>query len=156
MKELLHHLFSYNDSANTALLTAILQLPDRAEAIAMFTHMIYAQDRWFGRMDATRQEEAFNWAGTPVSEDELLNEWKRSVGQWLGILANSTDERLEEEVLFTRAADGQRLAVKIRDMALHLNFHSVHHRAQINKIISAQGMTVPATDYILGALRVVE
>ena len=56
-------------------------------------------------------------------------------------------------VEFKRQSDGITLVVKIKDVVLQLNYHSIHHRAQINKLISRQGITPPATDYIYTAIR---
>ena len=156
MREHLHHFLTYNDWANRTLLTTILQLPDKAEAVAMFSHMIYAQDRWYNRITKEHAEKQFVWSGPSIAEEELENEWKRSVGQWLQFLDNCSEEELEKDVTFTRPADGQKMAVKTRDLIMQLNCHSVHHRAQINKMISTQGIKVPLTDYIYTKLREVD
>ncbi|MCV4691075.1 hypothetical protein OFC38_33525, partial [Escherichia coli] len=54
---------------------------------------------------------------------------------------------LIEDVEFT-GYDGGRWAAKPLDIALQLNYHSIHHRAQIQTIIRAQGLTPDFVDYI--------
>jgi len=38
--------------------------------------------------------------------------------------------------------------VPLKDIALQLNYHSIHHRAQIQTIIRQQGMEPDFVDYI--------
>jgi uncharacterized damage-inducible protein DinB len=40
------------------------------------------------------------------------------------------------------------MGIKLVDLVLQLNYHSIHHRAQINKLMSQQWIIPPATDYI--------
>jgi uncharacterized damage-inducible protein DinB len=67
-------------------------------------------------------------------------------------LEEATDADMEEDILFARKTDGKQMKVKLKDIVFQLNCHSVHHRAQINELISAQGIPVPATDFILTAI----
>jgi len=39
-------------------------------------------------------------------------------------------------------------AAAIKDIALQLNYHSIHHRAQIQTIIRSQGLEPEFVDYI--------
>ncbi|MGZ3921946.1 MAG: DinB family protein [Bacteroidia bacterium] len=34
-----------------------------------------------------------------------------------------------------------------------MNYHSIHHRAQVNTLMSKQGIKPPATDYIFTVLQ---
>ncbi len=45
------------------------------------------------------------------------------------------------------------MGVTLMDLALQLNYHNIHHRAQINTLISKQGIKPPATDYIFTKLQ---
>jgi uncharacterized damage-inducible protein DinB len=153
MKEHLLHFLTYNDWANKTLLNTILELPEKEDTVAMFSHMILAQDKWYNRLIPAQPDDTFQWQGISFGEQELLQQWERSVGQWLGYLNTANDEELEGDIIFTVAATGQKKAVKIKDVLFQLNCHNVHHRAQINKMVSGQGMKVPVTDYIFTALR---
>ena len=151
MKEQLQQLLQYNDWANKELLDALLQLPDKREAVAMFSHMIQAQDIWYSRVVPGTDPPNT----TPFAEHELLNEWERSTARWHDYLFNRNDAELEKEIVFITFT-GLKKAAKIKDAIIQINCHSVHHRAQIAKMISRQGVKVPVTDYILTAWRDVE
>jgi uncharacterized damage-inducible protein DinB len=45
------------------------------------------------------------------------------------------------------------MQLKIKDLMLQLNYHCIHHRAQVNTLISKQGIKPPATDYIFTVLQ---
>jgi uncharacterized damage-inducible protein DinB len=156
MKEHLLHFLKYNDWANRELLAAILQLPAGEEAVTMFSHMIHAQDKWYNRLKPATGDEKYQWHGAPFDKHELEKEWTRSIGQWLSFLEKCSDEELKKDIIFTVPDTGQSRVVTIKDVIFQINCHCVHHRAQINKMISAQGMKVPPTDYILTALKDVE
>ena len=151
MREQLLQFLQYNDWANKELLTGILQLSDKEEAVALFSHMIQAQDVWYSRVVPGIAPP--NTA--PFAAAKLLDEWERSTSRWREYLANSSDEELEKEIVFITFT-GLKKAAKIKDTAFQINCHSVHHRAQIAKMISRQGVKVPVTDYILTAWRDVE
>jgi len=70
-----------------------------------------------------------------------------------GLLIQSKLRKLGADIIFTRPNDGKKMAVILRDLFLQLNYHSIHHRAQINSLISKQGIKPPATDYILTVLK---
>ncbi|MGH7675026.1 MAG: hypothetical protein ACREMV_07120, partial [Gemmatimonadales bacterium] len=44
--------------------------------------------------------------------------------------------------------DGGEWAAPLKDIALQLNYHSIHHRAQIQTVIRRQGLKPDFVDYI--------
>jgi uncharacterized damage-inducible protein DinB len=153
MKQYLLHFLEYNRTANSRLLQTILQLPQPGEAMGLFSHLIHAQDKWYNRHSKALADDRYSWQG-PVFEAEVLEgEWERSTAQWISLLEASNENDLQQDVIFTRPSDGVRMAVSLGDVVMQLNCHAVHHRAQINKMISAQGLPVPPTDYIFTVLR---
>lgn len=153
MKDYLIQTFQYNHRANQQLLVAILNLPDKTEAVKLFSHLITAQDKWFNRIEKKTDDSALAWFGPVFPEQELARRWEQSVGNWINLLETKTEAGLEDQVTFTRPSDGKTMGVSLKDLALQLNYHSIHHRAQINSLISRQGIKVPVTDYIFTALR---
>jgi uncharacterized damage-inducible protein DinB len=156
MKELLLQLLHYNSKANLILLERILQLPQPDEAIALFSHIIYTQDKWHNRYSRDISDTDLGWHGVPYSTEALSVEWKRSINQWIRLVEDLDETALQEDLNFIRAADGASMAVHLGDVIIQINLHAVHHRAQINKLISAQGLAVPPTDYIYTVLREVD
>ena len=61
--------------------------------------------------------------------------------------SNKTDEEISQEVSFI-GFDGGVYAATPKDIALQLNYHSIHHRAQIQTIIRHQGIEPDFIDYI--------
>jgi uncharacterized damage-inducible protein DinB len=153
MKELLLQLLRYNYEANLTLLESILQLPQPHEAVALFSHMVHAQDKWYNRYSRAVPDAGLDWHGVPYAPDMLAAAWKRSTGQWIELVEGADETALQQDLHFTRAADGAEMAVRLGDVVLQLALHAVHHRAQINKLISTQGLAVPPTDYIFTVLR---
>ncbi len=153
MKKYILNFFSYNDWANRKLLDAIQQLPEKEESVKLFSHLITTQDKWMNRITKKAEDKTLHWFDLAFPVENLAAEWTRSVNEWIGFIESLREEELENDVVFTRANDGKKIGVKIIDLALQLNYHSIHHRAQINKLISGQGMKPPATDYIYTALR---
>ena len=152
MNQYLIEYTDYNDWANRKLLQTVLLLPDKTEALRLFSHLISSQDKWYNRVTGKENDGDLKWYGDVFSEHEIEKRWKESYKKWFLLLASTTEERLEDYVYFLRQADGKRMKVKLRDIIFQLNCHSIHHRAQINKIISAQGLPVPVTDYIFTAI----
>lgn len=153
MKELLLTLLRYNYEANLVVLQSILRLPQPDEAVALLSHMIYAQDKWHNRFTRQQPDARLGWQGTSYAPDMLAAEWKRSSDHWIKLVEGLDEAGLQDDLRFIRAADGAEMAVSLRDLIIQLNLHAVHHRAQINKLISAQGIPVPPTDYIFNVLR---
>ncbi len=54
---------------------------------------------------------------------------------------------MDNDVVFV-GYDGARFQATLKDIALQLNYHSIHHRAQIQAIIRTQGVDAPFVDYI--------
>lgn len=153
MKTYLLDTFRYNRKANSILAAAINGLPDKEAAVKLFSHIIAAQDKWHNRLTRLEKDSAFQWNGTVLNAGELEQEWLKSVDRWIGSIERLTEEELESDIVFIRPSDGKQMAVKIKDVALQLNYHAIHHRAQINTLISKQDISPPVTDYIFTALR---
>ena len=147
MKQYLLDTFRYNDITNKKLITKIRQLPDPREAIRLFSHLINCQYRWMARVVQDPKVNEMSWWEPVYSIDELESEWTKSLSTWLNYLEAITEEELNTEVLFT-GYDGGKWAATPLDIALQLNYHSIHHRAQIQTMIRQQGIEPDFVDYI--------
>lgn len=153
MKQHLIDSFNYNDWANRQLLETIKQLPEKQKAVELFSHFIHAQDKWYNRITKQKEDSTFAWMTPVLPLEELEAKWMTSVNAWLNLLNTKTENQLQEDVIFNRAHDGKAMAITLADLCLQLNYHSIHHRAQINTLMSQQGIKPPATDYIFTKLR---
>jgi uncharacterized damage-inducible protein DinB len=152
MKQYLIDFFKYNDWANKKLLESILQLPDKTEALKLFSHLMYSLNKWMNRITKKDEDSTLNWNGPEFPAEQVENMWDVSLKVWLDFLNANSESELEKEFIFKRPDNGKMYGVKIKDVVLQLNYHIIHHRAQIMRIIRQQGLTPPATDYIFTAL----
>lgn len=88
-----------------------------------------------------------SWWDPIYALEQLENEWGKSLQPWLNYIESLTEEQLNEEVSFT-GFDGGKWAASPLDIALQLNYHSIHHRAQIQTLIREQGFEPDFVDYI--------
>ena len=149
MKEYLIDTFKYNSWANLKLLEAIRQMPDMKEGVRLFSHMITAQDIWFSRVNNEVGDKPQSWLSEAFLVEELDGRWTTSTSKWLEYLESINEADLNDHIVFHRLADKKAFQVKIVDVILQINYHSIHHRAQVLRLIREQGGVPPATDYIL-------
>jgi uncharacterized damage-inducible protein DinB len=153
MKKYLLDFFNYNETANRKLLDSVKLLNDKSESIKLFSHFISSHNKWYNRITKETDDKNYSWFDPLYSIDELEKEWVKCINKWIVFIRKLSEEELEKEIIFERPADGKKIGVKILDIALQLNYHSIHHRAQINLIIRRQGIDPPVTDYIFTVLK---
>jgi uncharacterized damage-inducible protein DinB len=139
--------FRYNDYANKLVLEKIKQLPDKTEAIRFFSHLINSQNKWLKRIEIYPQDPQMDWWEPVYELDELEAKWNESLQHWLDLLNKISEEELHEEKKFV-GFDGAHWSVPLKDIVLQLNYHSIHHRAQIQTIIRKQNLEPDFVDYI--------
>ncbi|HVZ95270.1 MAG TPA: DinB family protein [Chitinophagaceae bacterium] len=147
MKDYLTETFNYNSNTNKKLLDKIAQLNDKRESIQLFSHLINCQYKWLARILKTPGYEKMSWWEPVYEFDKLEPEWNKSTEAWINYLNSKTDGELDKETIFT-GADGAIWAATPKDIALQLNYHSIHHRAQIQMLIRRQGIEPDFVDYI--------
>ena len=147
MKAYLIETFQYNDHANKLALAKMQQLPQREECIKFFSHLINSMNKWIARIEQTPGYADLDWWLPVYGFDELEAKWDRCLEQWLDFINLKNEEELFQEVEFI-GFDGHDFAAVIKDIALQLNYHSIHHRAQIQYLIRQQGIEPDFVDYI--------
>jgi uncharacterized damage-inducible protein DinB len=147
MKQYLIDTFRYNEWANKKQLEKIRELPEPDEAVKFASHLINCQYRWLARIQQDPNEQNMSW-WTPVYKmEELEGEWTKAMDTWIKFLESKTEEEIHQPVIYTGYDKGQWQS-NIKDIALQLNYHSIHHRAQIQTIIRQQGLKPDFLDYI--------
>jgi|SRR5664279_574070 len=139
--------FNYNDQTNKTLLGKIKLLNDKTEAIKLFSHLINCQYKWMARIKQDPKAKTLSWWEPVYDMDDLESEWTKSINPWLEYISKQTEEELSTEVVFI-GMDSANWAATPKDIALQLNYHSIHHRAQIQTIIRQQGIEPDFVDYI--------
>lgn len=147
MKQYLIDSFSYNDYANKLALRKMAELADKDECVRFFSHLINSMNKWMGRVEKwPGYKELDFWL--PVYEfGELESKWDECLARWLTFLESKSEDELFEEVEYY-GFDGGDWAAFIKDIALQLNYHSIHHRAQIQYLLRQQGVEPEFVDYI--------
>ena len=147
MKEYLIDTFSFNDVTNKKLLEKIKQLPDKKEAIRLFSHLINCQYKWMARILQDAKVHQMDWWNPVYDISQLEDEWNKSLRLWIDYINLKTYDELSTEVTFIGFDNGLYAATP-KDIALQLNYHSIHHRAQIQTLIRRQGLEPDFVDYI--------
>jgi uncharacterized damage-inducible protein DinB len=153
MRHYLINFFKYNNWAFCKQLDSVRQLPDKAESVKLLSHLINSQNKWLNRISNELDDKNLAWSDPIISMDELESKWDDVLNKWMMLLEENDDSILERDIVFSKPSDGKKISVKIRDIILQINYHSIHHRAQISRIIRQQGLTPPATDYIFTVLK---
>jgi uncharacterized damage-inducible protein DinB len=146
-KQYLLDTFEFNDRANRKLLAKVRELRQPDEAIKLLSHLVNSQKKWMARIMQVPDAHKLDWWKPQYRAEELESEWARSLTPWLEYIASRSDEELATEVTFV-GYDGARFAATPKDIALQLNYHSIHHRAQIQMILRQQGVEPEFIDYI--------
>lgn len=139
--------FTYNDQINKKLLGKIKLLGDGTEAIKLFSHLINCQYKWMARILQDPNAVKMSWWEPVYDFDKLETEWTKSLNPWLAYINSKTEKELSTEVEFI-GFDNSKWAASPKDIALQLNYHSIHHRAQIQTILRRQGIEPDFVDYI--------
>ena len=147
LKNYLVEAFRYNDITNKKLLLKIKLLDDEDESVKFFSHIINCQYKWLARIMQDPNAYQMSWWDPVYGIYQLEDEWNKSLELWLDYIDATSEEQLLTEVEFT-GFDGARWAATPKDIILQLNYHSVHHRAQIQTIIRQQGGEPDFVDYI--------
>ena len=147
LKEYLIETFKFNDIANKKLLDKIKLLDNKEESVKLFSHLINTQCKWMAKIMQHPDYEKMSWWEPIYEFEQLEEEWDKSTSFWINYIAGKTDEELSTETVVIDFADAVWAAI-LKDIALQLNYHSIHHRAQIQMIIRRQGIEPDFLDYI--------
>lgn len=147
MKEYLISTFRYNDFANKKLIEKVLQLPDPAECIRLISHLINCQYKWMARVRQVANASQMSWWDPLYKAEDLIPKWTDSLNLWLNLLEEKNEEEIFQIIRFI-GFDAGHWEARLSDIALQLNYHSIHHRAQMQTIIRRQGLEPDFLDYI--------
>jgi len=147
MKQYLIDTFKFNDHANKKVLAKIRQLPDQEGCLKFFSHLINSQNKWLARIVQYPQNPELSWWEPVYALENIEEEWNKSLQMWIDFLASKEESDLFEEAKFV-GFDSGHWSAKLKDIALQLNYHSIHHRAQMQLLIRKQGLEPDFVDYI--------
>jgi uncharacterized damage-inducible protein DinB len=146
MKQYLIDTFKFNDYANKTVLQAIKKMSEPEKAVYLFSHLINSQNKWMAGIMNKPNLTEYEWFKPVYKLDELEAKWEESLNTWLNFLEGKSEDDLEQEIIYEFAKG--KIGAKIIDTALQLNYHSIHHRAQIATLLRQQNIAPPFVDYI--------
>lgn len=151
--------FRYNDYANKLALKKVAELEDRDECVKFFSHLINSMDKWLARIENSPGYEKLDWWKPLYDFEELEAKWDGCLSRWLSFIESKSEAELDERATWygpygreSRAL----MAAAIKDIAIQLCYHSIHHVGQIQYLIRQQGVTPPFVDYIGTKMKRVE
>lgn len=147
MKSYLIDTFRYNDHANRQVLKKVHQLADTSECVRFFSHLINSQNKWMERIHRNPVADQLSWWDPLYPLSQVEPRWNDSYRMWVSFLEDQSEDALQKEIRFVNSL-GMRCGAKVVDIALQLNYHSIHHRAQIQTVIRKQGLEPDFIDYI--------
>ena len=139
-------LFRYNRWASARVLDSLQSaddVPDRA--VELFSHLLRAQDLWYGRVQDTEHADRVLWATDPLPV--CAERLEASSARWRRLLDDVSADDLDRPVSYTNTS-GTTYETPLRDILVHVVNHGTHHRAQIALLLREADITPPATDYI--------
>jgi uncharacterized damage-inducible protein DinB len=151
MKQYLIEFFMFNDRANKTILEKIKLMPSPGDAVKLFTHMINSLNKWMARLTNAIGETDLLWFEAPYKLDELESHWSEVLKSWIDYLNARTEDELYNEIKFT-SSEGKKLGALLKDITLQINYHQIHHRAQICMMLRKQGIQPPFIEYIGGVV----
>ncbi len=147
MKQYLIDTFNFNDHANKKILGKIKELSDKEGCIKFFSHLINSQNKWLDRIVKYPGESKLDWWNPVYDLNNIESEWDKSLQAWINFLEKKREDEIFIQTKFI-GYDGGIWEAEIKDIALQLNYHSFHHRAQIQTLIRQQGLEPDFIDYI--------
>ena len=147
MKQYLIDTFKFNDAMNKLVVAKMKEMQDTKDAVKLFSHLITSQNKWLARIMEDPNAPEMAWFGTAYELKDLELNWNKSISAWLNLLENLSEDGIHREVHFI-GDNGGHFGAQIKDIAIQLNNHSVHHRAQICTMLRNQNIEPPFVEYI--------
>src|ERR1700735_3676577 len=140
-------MFAYDHWANRECLDAMrLANPGSPEAIGRMAHILSAQKLWLERILKEPQTMAV-WPTSTLDEcsslaDAVGTSWRT----YLTRLAEQSPAGALDETVEYRNTKGELWSSRVRDILMHVLFHSAYHRGQIALQMRAAGVQPASTD----------
>lgn len=159
IKQYIIDTFRYNDHANKLALKKVAKIKDKAECVKLFSHLINSMNKWLARIENSPGYEKLDWWKPVYKFDELDAKWDECLGKWLMFIESKTEDELHATASWYGPYGREsrmHMSAAIKDIAIQLCYHSIHHVGQIQYLIRQQGVTPPFVDYIGTKMKKVE
>lgn len=137
-------LFRHLRWADLEVLGALRAAPPHPAALALFAHVVGAEETWLARLEQ-RTPRAAVWPDLTLDEAARLAETVHaSLIAWL---ERADEATFTADIAYTNSA-GQRFTTRALDMVMQLITHGINHRGQIALLLRQSGAVPAPTDYI--------
>ncbi len=139
-------LFRYTRWANDRMLDTMQAAdPVPGRAVELLSHLLRAQDVWYGRIEKTAHATLDLWADEDLAA--CAERAEASTRRWETVFDEGAAIDLDQSIAYTNSK-GTSFETPLRNLLSHVVNHSTHHRAQIALVLREAGIAPPATDYI--------
>jgi uncharacterized damage-inducible protein DinB len=130
--------------ANARVLAAVRAAPpeSRERALNLLAHVAHGLRVWYERV---RDEDSGVGSWEPLSLDQCAEELSNQQSAWAALLAEEHD--LARLIRYERS--GTLYETPLRDIVVHLAFHSHYHRGQINEALRQAGAGTVNVDFMM-------
>ncbi|MFB6272874.1 MAG: DinB family protein [Salinibacter sp.] len=111
----------------------------------LFSHVLRAQDVWYGRVENTDHATLDLWSDEDLSA--CVDRLEPTTRRWQAVLHERAPHDLDQPIAYTNS-QGTAYETSLRDILSHVVNHGTHHRAQIALVLREAGVAPPVTDYI--------
>jgi uncharacterized damage-inducible protein DinB len=141
-------MFNYDHWANRECLSAMRAAGNvSADTVGRMAHILSAQKLWLERILKQPQTMAV-WPTSTIDDcTALANETSSAWRDYLTQLATEPSASLDAIVEY-RNSKGEPWSSRVKDVLIHVLFHSAYHRGQIALQVRASGAIPASTDFI--------
>jgi len=144
-KRLLQRLFTYDDWANGAVLSALSGVEKKVPgSLRWISHILAAEEVWLSRL---RRDGAKPLVWPERSLDNCQTVAATLRDAWRDLLDSTPEQALSASVNYTNSK-GEPFSSTVGDILMHVAMHSAYHRGQIAADMRAAGVEPAYTDFI--------
>lgn len=147
--ETIQRMYEHLNWANLRILNTLETIENENEikpAIALFSHILLAEQVWFTRLNGDDSSHLPIWADVSLAAcKELVNQnYQYFIRLLSGICATNLDN-----IVTYKNSKGTEFKHSLRDILIHVVLHGQYHRGQINQRLRADGFEPVGLDYII-------
>nr|WP_263326454.1 DinB family protein [Neobacillus sp. Marseille-Q6967] len=149
MVETIQRMYEHLNWANLRILKTLETIENENEikpALALFSHILLAEQVWFTRLNGDDSSHLPIWADVSLAAcKKLVNQNQQNFNR---LFSRLSDSNLEDSVTY-KNSKGTAFNNSLRDILTHVALHGQYHRGQINQLLRADGYEPAVVDYII-------
>lgn len=139
-------MFDYDRFASHKIVDVILTSGLTGKPVGVMAHALAAQQIWVLRCKGLPAPGGPLWPEWPAEELPALID--KNYAEWIEYLDSIEDGNIHDTITYKNLA-GVDFSTVLHDIIAHVINHGTHHRGQVGALLKAEGIEIPALDYIL-------